>query len=54
MYEILDAIGASSIGDFMAADPYAFPAVETLHVIAITTVIGLIVSVDLRLVGVAS
>lgn len=54
MHEILDAIGSSPIGDFMAADPAAFPAVETVHVVAITTVIGLIAIVDLRLIGLAA
>ncbi|MBT2186138.1 DUF6644 family protein [Sphingobium nicotianae] len=53
MYDLLDAIGSSAIGDFMAVDPSAFPAVETVHVIAITTVIGLIAIVDLRLIGLA-
>ena len=54
MQETLDAIGASPIGDFMAADPFAFPTVETVHVIAITLVIGMIAIIDLRLIGVAS
>lgn len=54
MYEILDAIAMSPLGDFMAASSYAFPAFETLHVMAITTVIGFIAIVDLRLLGVAS
>lgn len=54
MYEIMEAIGASAIGEFMAASPFAFPAVETVHVIAITTVIGFIAVVDLRLIGLAS
>jgi len=54
MYELLDAIGASPIGDYMAANPAAFPTVETVHVVAITTVIGLIAIVDLRLIGLAS
>jgi len=54
MIEILDALGASPIGDFMATNAAAFPAVETVHVMAITTVIGLIVIVDLRLIGLAA
>ena len=51
---ILDAISTSALGDFMATNGYAFPAVETVHVIAITTVIGLIAIVDLRLLGLAA
>jgi hypothetical protein len=54
MYDFLDSIAMSPIGDFMAASSYAFPAVETIHVIAITTVIGFIAIVDLRLLGLAS
>jgi hypothetical protein len=54
MYETLDAIAASPIGDYMAVNAYAFPAVETVHVVAITTVIGFIAMVDLRLLGLAS
>lgn len=34
--------------------PAAFPAIESLHVIAITLVVGSIMIVDLRLVGLAS
>ena len=51
---ILEAIGASPIGSFMAESSVAFPWVETAHVAAITTVIGVIAIVDLRLIGVAS
>ena len=51
---LLDAISTSTIGDFMAVNALAFPAVETVHVIAITTVIGLIAIVDLRLLGLAA
>ena len=54
MNDILEAIGASPIGTFMAENATAFPWVETVHVVAITTVIGVIAIVDLRLIGVAS
>jgi hypothetical protein len=54
MYEMLDALGASAIGDYMATNASAFPAVETIHVLAITSVLGLIAIVDLRLMGLAS
>src|SRR3569623_37914 len=45
------AIEATPLGDFMASDLYAFPAVECLHVIALVSVIGTIAVVDLRLLG---
>jgi hypothetical protein len=54
MNELLTAIGASRIGSFMAESPSAFPWVETIHVVAISTVIGVIAIVDLRLLGLAS
>lgn len=54
MNNLLEAIGASSIGSFMAASPLAFPWVETVHVVAMATVVGVIAVVDLRLIGVAS
>jgi hypothetical protein len=50
----LEALGASPLGTFMAENPSAFPWAETVHVMAITTVIGSIWIVDLRLLGVAS
>jgi len=53
MNELFEAIGSSAVGDFMAANPYAFPTVESLHVMAITAVLGVIVIVDLRLIGLA-
>jgi len=51
---VLEALSASPVGEYMAINPLAFPAVETVHVIAITTVIGLIAIVDLRLLGLAA
>lgn len=53
MNELLEAIGSSAIGEFMAVNPYAFPTVETFHVMAITAVLGVIAIVDLRLIGLA-
>jgi len=54
MDDILDAIANSPVGVFMAENTMAFPVVETMHVIAIVTVIGVIAIVDLRLLGLAS
>lgn len=54
IHQYLEALGASPIGVFMAENASAFPWVETFHVMAITTVIGVIAIVDLRLIGVAS
>lgn len=54
MNDLLEAIGESAVGTFMATNPVAFPVVETIHVMAITAVIGIIFIVDLRLIGIAS
>lgn len=45
------AIEATPLGDFMASDVWAFPMVETVHVIALVAVLGTIAVVDLRLLG---
>jgi uncharacterized membrane protein len=42
------------LAQYIAASSWAFPTIETIHVIAIVTVIGSIVVVDLRLLGLAS
>ena len=44
----------SSLGDYLATDPLAFPMIETFHVIAIVTVLGAIAIMDLRMMGLAS
>jgi len=54
MDEFLQAIGNSPVGVFMAENPSAFPWVESAHVVAVVTVIGVIAIVDLRLLGLAS
>jgi hypothetical protein len=41
----------SSVGDFIASSAWAFPAVESAHVIAIVTVAATIGIMDLRLLG---
>ncbi len=48
------AIEGSPVGQFIAASSWAFPTLECVHVIAITTVIGTILVMDLRLIGLAS
>ena len=50
---IWEAIEYSSIGIFVAESGWAFPTLETIHVIALVTVVGMIAIVDLRLIGVA-
>jgi hypothetical protein len=57
MDDFLTGLENTSIGLAMRGEvgwPWLFPTVETLHVIALALVFGSIVSVDLRLVGLAS
>ena len=49
---IWESIEYSSLGITIAESTWMFPTIETLHVIALVTVIGTIALVDLRLIGV--
>lgn len=49
---IWESIEFSPLGIFIAESTWAFPTIETLHVIALVTVVGTIAIVDLRLVGI--
>ena len=51
---IWEQLEYSSLGITIAESTWMFPTIETLHVIALVTVIGTIAIVDLRLIGVAS
>lgn len=46
------SIENSSIGTTIAGNEWMFPTIETVHVIAIVTVIGTIALMDLRLLGI--
>jgi hypothetical protein len=48
------SLEASSVGVFVAESAWAFPTLESIHVIAIVTVVGTIAVMDLRLLGLAS
>ena len=49
---IWESIEYSTLGTTIAESTWMFPTIETLHVIALVTVIGTIALVDLRLIGV--
>ena len=51
---IWESIEYSSLGITIAESTWMFPTIETIHVIALTTVLGMIAIVDLRLIGVGS
>ncbi|WP_338240789.1 DUF6644 family protein [Aurantiacibacter hainanensis] len=51
---IWESIEYSSLGTSIAESLWAFPTLETIHVIALVTVFGTILIMDLRLLGLAS
>jgi hypothetical protein len=51
---IWESIEYSNLGITIAESTWMFPTLETIHVIALVTVLGMIAIVDLRLVGVGS
>lgn len=48
------ALETSSLGSFVAESAWAFPTIESIHVIAIITVVGSIAVMDLRLLRATS
>lgn len=48
------ALEASSVGAFVAGNEWAFPTIESVHVISVVTVVGSIAVLDLRLLGATS
>ena len=53
-HEFFKAIEATPVGVFMRENVLAFPLVESVHVLALTLVVGTIGMVDLRLLGVSA
>jgi uncharacterized membrane protein len=48
------SIEYSGFGQYLASSEWAFPTLETIHVIALVTVFGTIAIMDLRLIGLTS
>ena len=51
---VFDALSATPLSRFVRESEWAFPAIESAHVVAIALVVGMITIVDLRLLGLAS
>jgi hypothetical protein len=51
---LFKALQASPLGSTISQSTWMFPTIETIHVVAVASVIGSIFVVDLRLLGVAS
>lgn len=52
--EVLRWIAATDVSTFIRESSWAFPVIESVHVIALSLVVGTIAIVDLRLLGLAS
>jgi hypothetical protein len=54
MMSLFEALESSPMAIFLAESSWAFPTVESLHVLFLVLVVGSIAVVDLRLLGLAS
>jgi hypothetical protein len=54
LVSLWQSLETSSVGSFVAESAWAFPTLESIHVIALVTVVGTIAITDLRLLGLAS
>ena len=54
LHGLWPALENCALAQFIAASSWAFPTIETIHVIAIVTVAGSVAVMDLRLIGAAS
>lgn len=52
--DLLHWIASTDLSKFIKESSWLFPAIESVHVIALTLVVGTIAIVDLRLLGLAS
>jgi hypothetical protein len=52
--DFLTALEATPLSFFIRESVWAFPTIESVHVIAVALVVGMIAIVDLRLLGLAS
>ena len=54
LLDVCTRLEATSVATAIAESEWMFPAIETVHVLALTLVIGSIAMLDLRLLGVSS
>lgn len=52
--DLFEPLQASPLGRLVAQSAWLFPTLETIHVLALAIVVGTILIVDLRLLGLAS
>jgi hypothetical protein len=51
---LLHSLERTSLAEFIAESEWAFPAIETAHVLALALTIGTVLIIDLRVLGLAS
>lgn len=54
LHDVASRLAETRLSMALTDSPWGFPAIESLHVIAIALVVGSIMIVDLRLVGIGS
>jgi hypothetical protein len=52
--DLIQAVQATGVAEWVRSDPLAFPVLEGLHVASVMLVVGSIAMLDLRLIGVSS
>jgi len=51
LQSLWQALETSPVGDFVASSSWAFPAIESAHVVAVVTVVGTVAIMDFKLLG---
>jgi hypothetical protein len=52
-HPVLEWIRHTSVGEFVRSSSWAFPALQSLHFIGMTLLIGVVGAIDLRVLGIA-
>lgn len=54
MLELFKMVENTGLAQWVREDPFAFPLLESIHVVAVMVVVGTIALLDMRLLGLAS
>jgi hypothetical protein len=52
-HPVLEWIKATAVGEFVRSSSWAFPALQSLHFIGMTMLVGIVGAIDLRVLGIA-
>jgi hypothetical protein len=53
-HPVLDWLKYTVLGQFVRDSPWAFPALQSLHFVGMTLLVGAVAAMDLRVLGIAS